>query len=170
MRKIGIGAIHQGRPQQHAHCVQVVGHARHDVAGAIALIKTGVLLFKLAKQIVAQVEFDLARNSDENPALRIKKNAFGQRDSNQQASEEKNHLVVCKIFLQLVDRESQHPGKLDCGRIRGNAGKRAPKVSPAIAAHVPKERSQIAKHGSIVRGNSNGVDCRLWTAAWCAAR
>ena len=39
----GIGAVHERRAEQHAHRVQVVGHAGHDVAGAIALVEAGVL-------------------------------------------------------------------------------------------------------------------------------
>jgi hypothetical protein len=75
----GVGAVHERRAEQHAHGIQVVGHAGHDVAGAIALIEARVLLFEMAEEVVAQVEFDLARDADENPALGVEKDALDER-------------------------------------------------------------------------------------------
>ena len=88
----GVGAVHEARAEQHAHGVQVVGHARHDVAGAIALIEAGVLLLELAEEVVAQVELDVARDADENPALGVEEDALDEGDGDQQSGEEDNLL------------------------------------------------------------------------------
>ena len=58
-------------PDQHAHGIQVVGHAGHDVAGAGALVVAVGEPLQMGEQVVAQVEFDLARNADEDPAGQI---------------------------------------------------------------------------------------------------
>ena len=36
----GVGAVHESRAEQHAHRIQIVGHAGHDVAGSVAPVKT----------------------------------------------------------------------------------------------------------------------------------
>ena len=86
----GVGAVHQRRAEQHAHGIQIIGQPGHDVAGAIALIEARVLLFQLAKEVVAQVELDLPRDADENPALRVEEDAFDQRDGDQQPGKEQD--------------------------------------------------------------------------------
>jgi hypothetical protein len=48
----------------------------HDVAGAIALIEARSPAFPVAEKVVAQVELDLPRDADENPALGVEKDAF----------------------------------------------------------------------------------------------
>ena len=63
-----------------------------------------------------------------------------------------NRLARGLVLLELVDGPAEHAGKLDRDGIGGNAGERAPQVSPAVAAHVREEGAQIAKHGFIVRG------------------
>ena len=104
-----VGAVHQRRPQQHAHRIQVVGHARHDVAGAVALVKARVLDFELAEQVVAQVEFDVARDADQNPALRVEKDAFDQADADQEPRENQDRLPRGTVFLDRVDRHPRTP-------------------------------------------------------------
>ena len=64
----GVGGVHDARAEQHADGVQIVGGARHDVAGAGALVEAVGQRFQMAEQIVAQVEFDFARNADQDPA------------------------------------------------------------------------------------------------------
>ena len=146
-----VGAVHQRRAQQHAHRIQVVRHARHDVAGAVALIKARVLLLQLAEQVVAQVELDLARDADQNPALRVEKDALDQRDgrpAGRRRSGSARAWFPCSIRLMAMPRT---PRKLHRDDVRADARQRAPHVSPAVAAHVTEERGQIAKHDSIVR-------------------
>jgi hypothetical protein len=148
----GVGAVHERRAEQHAHGVQVVGHAGHDVAGAIALIEARVLLFEVMEEIVAQVELDLARDADQNPALRVEEDAFDQEIPTSNPAKSRICPWSAWSLLQLVDGLLQHLGNCTADGVGGDAGERAPQVSPAVAAHVGEEGAQIAKHGSIVRG------------------
>ena len=66
-----IRAVHKGRAEQIANGTQVVGQSGHDVARAIALIEARILLFQFFEEVAAQVEFDLPRYADENPALGV---------------------------------------------------------------------------------------------------
>ena len=157
----GIGGVHEGWAEQHAHCLQVVGHAGHDVAGAVTLIEARVLLFQVDEEVVAQVELDLARDADENPSLGVKKDAFDQRDSHQQPGEEQNPVASDPV-AHPVDGLFQHLGKEHPNGIGGNARETAPHVSPAVAAHIDEERAQIAKHGFIVRGKVKEGRSRCW--------
>ncbi len=62
-----IGGIHDRRAQQHTHRVQVVGGACHDVACAMALVIGVRQAFESLKKIVAQVELDVAGDTDHDP-------------------------------------------------------------------------------------------------------
>ena len=56
----GVGRVHDGRAQQHAHRVQVVSELRHQIAGAGLGVIPGRKAHQVAKQVVAQVVFDVA--------------------------------------------------------------------------------------------------------------
>jgi hypothetical protein len=115
------------------------------------LIKARVLGLQLFEEIVAQVEFDVARDADKNPALAVEKDALDQGNRDEQTGEEQNaapgHAVV-----EPVDGRLQNLGKQNPDGIGGDAGESAPHVPPAVAAHVSEEGGHIAKHFSIVRG------------------
>ena len=55
-----ICGVHDGRAEQIAHGVQVICGARHDVAGAIALIIGVRERFKVREEVVAEIEFNVA--------------------------------------------------------------------------------------------------------------
>ena len=80
----GVRTVHQRRAQQHAHGIQIVRQPGHDVARAIALIEARILPLQLPEEVVAQVELDLPRYADQNPALGIEKDALHQGDRHQQ--------------------------------------------------------------------------------------
>ena len=63
-----VRGVHDRRTQQHAHGVQIVGRARHDIADSCPLIIGVGQRFEMAKQVVTQIELDLARDADENPS------------------------------------------------------------------------------------------------------
>ena len=75
----GIGRIHDGRRQQHANCVQIIRRPGHDVARAGALIVGIGKPFQVAEEVIAQIEFNLARNADQLPAGKELEDPFGQR-------------------------------------------------------------------------------------------
>ena len=150
-----IGAVHDGRAEQHAHGVEVVGEAGHDVAGAIALIEAGILLFQVAEQVVAKVELDFAGDADENPSLRVEEHAFDQADCDQSADQEQQ-LAVGDAHTQPVDGFLEDLGEEDIDAVGAHNAQAAPHVTPFVSAHVGEEGAQIAKHDPIVRGAWNG--------------
>src|SRR5450759_1731209 len=80
----GVGAAHDAGPCQHAHRVEVVGGPGHDVAGAGALIKAVRQPLQMGEQVVAQIEFNFARDPDQDPAGKELENGFGSGDRQQQ--------------------------------------------------------------------------------------
>jgi len=78
-----VGRIHDRRAQQIAHRAQIVGSAGHNVAGAVALIVGVAEAFEAREQIVAQIEFNVARNADHDPASEELEDAFAEGDGEQ---------------------------------------------------------------------------------------
>ncbi len=68
----------------HAHGVQVVGGPGHDVAGTGAPIEAEVERFKMAEEIVAQVELDLARDADDDPTRKELEDSLARGNGQQQ--------------------------------------------------------------------------------------
>jgi hypothetical protein len=124
-----IHAVHEPRPQQHAHRVQVVGHARHDVAGAVALVEARVLRFQLLEQVVAQVELDLARDPDQNPALRVHENALDQVDGRPESGQTQN-VPAGGSFLDGIDRHPQNRGNSTADTCSCDTHARVPRTYP----------------------------------------
>src|SRR5580658_630803 len=65
----GVGRIHDRRAQQHTDGVEVVGGAGHDVAGAVALIVGVREALEVREQVVAQIEFDVASDGDNDQGV-----------------------------------------------------------------------------------------------------
>ena len=64
----GVGAVHDGRAEELADGVEVVGGAGHDVAGAVGVVEAGRLAFEVGEEVVAEVELDLAGGADDDLA------------------------------------------------------------------------------------------------------
>ena len=75
--------IHDRRAEQHANGVQVVGRARHNVAGAVTLVVGVAQVFQTREKIVAQVELDVARDADHDPAGKELEDSLGDGDGEQ---------------------------------------------------------------------------------------
>ena len=137
-QKDGVDAVHEPGAEHHAHGVEVVGHAGHHVAGAVALIEAGILAFEFAEEVVAEVELDVAGDADEHPALGVEEDAFADGDDDEEACEEDN-VLPCGSVFQIVDGTPKDAGELDPDGVGANTGESAPDVSPAIASHVDEE-------------------------------
>ena len=74
-------------PEHHADGIQVVGGARHDVAGAHAAVEIRGERDQVAEQVVAQIVLDVARDADEDHAHPVLEEAFHQRRPSRQAGE-----------------------------------------------------------------------------------
>ena len=87
-----VGGVHDSRPQQHSNVAEIVRRPRHQVAGSIRLVKRSRQGFKMLKQVVAQLVFDIAGNADNEPPHRKAENAFTHGQSN-------NHQGVIGEFF-----------------------------------------------------------------------
>ena len=105
-----ISRIHDSRPQQHANGVQVIGRAGHNISRSCFLIERVRERFQMAEQIVSQVIFDVARNSNDQPARQKLENTFGQNNRHQQ-QRIKQQLVPIDAVVQSVHRPLDYLGK-----------------------------------------------------------
>ena len=80
----GLAAVHDARAEDHAHGVQIVGGARHQFAGAVADVEFRLHKEKAIQQIAADIEFDVARNADENPTSHERKHGSHRNESDKQ--------------------------------------------------------------------------------------
>ena len=55
-----VGGVHDRRPAEHAHGLQVVGGARHQVTGVVRVEERRRLALEVGEEIVAQIELDVA--------------------------------------------------------------------------------------------------------------
>ena len=138
------------RPEQHAHGVQVVGHARHDVAGAVALVEARVLRFQLRNRSLRR-----SNSMSREMPIRIQRCAYRNTPltrvmPTRSSGKEQNVLAGCPV-LDRVHRHAQNPGKLARRRCSWKRRPISPHVSPAVAAHVGVKWAKVAKHSSIVR-------------------
>ena len=127
--------VHDRRPEQHAHSVQIVGRARHDVAGPRALIVRIRKRFQMLKEIVAQVEFDLTRNADQNPPHQKLKETFTERDHNQR-KRVRDDLVAGDAPIQIVDRTADDLRKEYPDGVIQQKREPAPKELDAISVQI----------------------------------
>ena len=68
VKTMAVGGVHDGRAEELADGVEVIGGARHDVAGAVGVVEAGRLAFEVGEEVVAEVELDLARGADDDLA------------------------------------------------------------------------------------------------------
>ena len=66
-------AVHDAGAENHAHVVEVVGGARHQLAGAVADVKLRLHQQQAIEEIAANVELDVARDADQHPARHKRK-------------------------------------------------------------------------------------------------
>ena len=102
----GVGRVHDARADQHAHGVQVVGGARHDVAGTRALIEAVGEALQVREQVVAQVELNLARNADQDPAGQELEDRLGSGDGQQRSGikQQLMKIVTCLFRSSMARR------------------------------------------------------------------
>ena len=97
-----IGRIHDGGAEQHSDSIQVIGGSRHDVASAGALVVGITESFQMSKQIIAQIELNVAGDADYNPAGEELKDALNTSHRNQQRGIEEQ-LPLGHPQVQIVD-------------------------------------------------------------------
>ncbi len=149
----GIGRVHDRRAQQVADGVQVIGRARHDVAHAHALIVRIRKLFEVAEEVVAQVEFDVARDANHHPARQELENALGENhDDEQQRPYQELMAQGVGAKVVVVPAPQIVGGTLDDLRVKDPDAvieqhrNRAEEQPAAVLLQVRKQRSQALEH------------------------
>ena len=141
----GVGRIHDRRAEQHAHGVQVIGGAGHDVAGAGSLVVAVGKRFQMAKQIVAQIELDIARDADHDPAGKELENAFADRYGHQHEGVG-GKLIAGDSRVQIVDGPADHQGKENPDAVVEQNRERSRDQSAPVFLQVWEQRTQMVQH------------------------
>ena len=102
----GVRRVHDGRAEQHADGIEIVSSARHDVAGAVALIVGVGQAFEVSEKVVTQIEFNNARDSDDHPARQKLEDALDQSDGNDEERVSEK-LVAGDSGVEIVDGATQ---------------------------------------------------------------
>ena len=141
----GVGGVHDCRAQQHADGVKVVGGAGHDVAGAGALIEAVGKPLQMREQIVAQVEFDLARDADQDPARQELEDGFDAGDG-QQHEGVGQEFVTGYALVEIVDGAANDQRKENPDPVVEQNAHGAKDIGGAVLAKVGKQRAQVREH------------------------
>ena len=131
----GVGRVHDSGAEQGAHGIEVVGGAGHDVAGAGALVEAGVERFEMAEEIVAQVELDLARDADHDPAGEELEDSFAEGDGDEQPAPGEQFAVSDSV-VEVVHNALDDARGLDHDSV-GDEDSEAPgEIVLPVALHV----------------------------------
>ena len=106
----GVGRVHDGRAEELADGVEVVGGAGHDVAGAVGVVEAGGLAFEVGEEVVAEVELDLARGADDDLAGDVEEDGR-ERGDQQQAQRVVDDLGLGDAVLHVVDGMADESGR-----------------------------------------------------------
>ncbi len=138
--------IHNGRPKQHAHRIQVIGRPGHDVAGAVLLVVRIGKRFKMAKHVIAQIVFNLTRDADHKPAGQKLEHALAQRQSDQQCGINQYFVLRDAMVVQIVDSAAHHLRREHPKAVIEQHRDRAPEQRDAILIEIGPQRLEIFAH------------------------
>ena len=96
-------------PRSMADGVEVVGGAGHDVAGAVGVVVAGRLAFEVGEDVVAEVELDFARGSDDDLAADVEEDG-GERGDEEQAEGVVEDSLLGDAVLHVVDGVADDDG------------------------------------------------------------
>ena len=112
-----VGRVHDARAEHHADGVEVISGARHQVARAVADIEFRLEFYQPGEQIIAQVVFDLARDSDQNPSRPEREKSFhNHRHSDRDAIKGQCAMAVRRVESE--NRMQDSARRADQGRER----------------------------------------------------
>ena len=75
-RQHRLGPIHDAGPEHHANGVQIVRSSRHDVAGAELPVEVPGERDRAGKEIVSEIELDIAGDADDDDAHPVLEHAL----------------------------------------------------------------------------------------------
>ena len=143
----GVGAVHDGRAEQLANGAEVVGRPRHDVAGAVLLEEAGRLRFEVREEVVAEVELDFARSSDDDLPLNVEERA-GDGGDGDEFERGVGDRRGCQVVLHVVDGMADDDGHKRLGRVVDDEREEAPGEAPPVTAEVREQGAQALQHGT----------------------
>ena len=145
----GGAAVHDSRAQNHAHIVQVVGAAAHQLASAVAHVEGRLQLEQAVEQVATQVEFNIARNADQNVAGEKREDSLQCNDTQQHQHVKKQRLAAQRS-VKSFQEVAQRAGKRDeAVEHRARAGKRiddGPHSQRKQRAHHPAQHQCKQAH------------------------
>src|SRR5579864_2251697 len=141
----GVGGVHDRRPQQHTHGVEIVGGTSHDVARSCLLVVAVGKALQAREEIVAQVVFDLARDADHQPARQKLKDSLGPGNGNQQQRVD-HELLPRGLLIEIVNGAADYLREQHPDSVVGEDGQPSPEQRPAVLVQVRKKRPQVFKH------------------------
>ncbi len=123
-----LAAVHDRRAAEHAHRLQVVGGARHEVAGRV-LLEVGRGLPLEAREVeVAEVVLDVAAHRHQEHPLRVAEDPLEGRDEEQQAGVAEEGLardLDAQGVHRAADEERRHQPERRRGEDRERGRRRA---------------------------------------------
>ena len=149
----GVRRIHDRRPQQHAHRIQVVGGARHNVAGSRALVVRVRKPFEVPEQIIAEIKFDFAGNADHDPAGQKLENPLGGRHR-QQEQRIGNQFVASDAEMKVVYGSLDYQRKQNPNSIGQENAQRTHHIVAAVLLEIGNQGTQTFRQHRLVRCDS----------------
>src|SRR5665213_2890919 len=141
-----VGGIHDGGAEELTDGVEVIGGARHDVAGAVRMVIPGGLAGEVLEHVVAEIELDLARGADDDLAGDV------EEDAGQRGDEQKPQRVVDDarfgdaIVLHVVHGVADDERQQHADDVIGDDGDCSPCEVLPVTAQIGEERSDLV-HG-----------------------
>jgi hypothetical protein len=129
------GRVHHRGADHHAHGVEIVRGARHQVSRAVGLVERERKALEAAEEVVAQVVFDLARDADDDSAHQVAEDAANDGETEQEQGVVRQ-LAAGHPRGKIIDGVLQHPRRelLEAGG-SGDAQK-ANREGAAVAGEV----------------------------------
>ena len=140
----GVGGVHHRRADHHAHGVEIVGRARHQVAGPPRLVVGERHLLQPREERVADVVLDVARGADEDVPHQVAEHRADAGDAEQHARVE-GELAPGHAGGQIIDGELEDPRREQLDR---GGDDDADEAQDELAAVFQEKREQPAERGT----------------------
>src|ERR1019366_1683464 len=160
-----VSRVHDRRAEKLANGAEVVGRARHDVAGAMRMVETGGLAFEVGEEIVAKIEFDLTGRSDDDLARDVEEDG-GECGDHQQAKRVVDDLGFGDAVFHVIDGVADDERKNYADDVVGYDRHPTPGEILPISPEVRVERSDAFEHAvgvSVSEMLSLDGACGVWT-------
>ena len=147
------GHVHDGGSDHHAHRIQVVGGAGHQVAGTVGMKVGQWQPLQTREEQVPQVVLEVAGRPDDDPPDQKAEDTAHDRETQEQARIEPE-LATGHVRREIVDGVAEDPGPEQ--RERGGQNETA-QTESELAAKLERMRDEPGKRGHGGSAGANGV-------------